>query len=383
MKITFQIKNEIHTLTGIRAFAALWVLAMHLYSPLLNGTIFYPFVMGGGSGVTLFFILSGFILSYVYQEKFKKGSFLKNSKEFILNRIARIYPLHLFCLTYVACALFYFNMYSQSLEIFIYNLLLIQGWGIFGWSHASYDAAAWSISVEFFCYLCFPILIYFVNKTNKFILFLFFCILCFFSFFTRYNDYDSFFKPLFQSICWGDSEGRFYCGKAIGYYGIFFMIGVSLYPLAKKLPERKAWDYGCLLAFIMLFALFAFPVNQVDIYFNTLFGLLAVIYSILIISLYKTTGIFQRIFGNKIAVYLGDISFALYMTHEWVMETVLRISSPSLHLPLQWLSLFFALIIAALLYHFFEIPSRNFLRAWFKNKPSEKVFLEKAHSCIS
>ena len=53
----------------------------------------------GGTGVDLFFVLSGFIMAYVYvEERIQWNNFLIFYRKFILSRIARIYPLHLITL---------------------------------------------------------------------------------------------------------------------------------------------------------------------------------------------------------------------------------------------------------------------------------------------
>lgn len=366
--------NEIPALTGIRAFASFWVLLMHLYSPLLKNTLLFPFASAGFSGVTLFFILSGFILSYVYQDKFKNKNFTANYKDFILNRIARIYPLHLTCLLFIF-SLYFFAGHNNDLSKFMYNIFLVQAWGFFGISEHSYNAAAWSISVEFFWYLLFPFIILFINNSKKIGLLALIVCFAFVSYNSSYNDYYFYFDPFFRFICWGNPNGYFYCGKSLGYYGVFFLMGACLYPFVKKFPEGKAWDYGCLFSFSLLFILFALPLNQQDVYYNTLFSLLSVIYGILIISLCKTTGVFQKIFGNRVVVYLGEISFALYMTHEWTMQIILVALPPYFHTPLKWLSVFFALLVAVFLYHFLEVPSRRVLRKLFKNpRPKQLKF---------
>lgn len=119
--------QNIATLTGLRAFAALWVVALHLYSALFKEILpfLYPLAASGANGVEIFFVLSGFILSYLYKEKFNVGNLKHNYKIFIFNRLARIYPLHLICLIYVSIFLYFTgNNYSNNNWIcsFLYNI---------------------------------------------------------------------------------------------------------------------------------------------------------------------------------------------------------------------------------------------------------------------
>ena len=83
---------HIRPLTGLRFFAAMWVVFYHYWANLQIG--FTPaLVEKGYLGVELFFVLSGFILCHVYLEGFGEGRFRFGS--FLWNRLARVYPLHL------------------------------------------------------------------------------------------------------------------------------------------------------------------------------------------------------------------------------------------------------------------------------------------------
>jgi len=87
--------TEILPLTGIRAFAAYAVLLTHYHGELcalLPGfQLFAPVYSRGGLGVDLFFILSGFIISLVYSQRFEESA-RRSFGPYLLNRFARIYP---------------------------------------------------------------------------------------------------------------------------------------------------------------------------------------------------------------------------------------------------------------------------------------------------
>ena len=84
---------ELKPLTSIRGLAAIWVVFFHY-----NRT--FELSQMGYLGVDLFFILSGFIISYVYMDKFSSSELVsKNIKRFLALRLARIYPLHIFHIT--------------------------------------------------------------------------------------------------------------------------------------------------------------------------------------------------------------------------------------------------------------------------------------------
>jgi peptidoglycan/LPS O-acetylase OafA/YrhL len=149
---------NIKPLTSLRFFAALWVVLFHYWRNLaVPGTP--AFVEKGYLGVELFFTLSGFILCHVYltgvgQGRFKYGAFL-------WARLARVYPLHIATLLGVgAMALAALSLGLPvdgnilSWRSLPANLLMIHAWGFApqaGWNHPS-----WSISAEWFAYLMFP-----------------------------------------------------------------------------------------------------------------------------------------------------------------------------------------------------------------------------------
>jgi peptidoglycan/LPS O-acetylase OafA/YrhL len=91
-------KGHIKALTGLRIVAAMWVLMHHLSGEILTllpGLSFLAPVMGrGGMGVDLFFILSGFILSYQYGDRLGSRFSWQESLRFIRLRVARVYPVH-------------------------------------------------------------------------------------------------------------------------------------------------------------------------------------------------------------------------------------------------------------------------------------------------
>ncbi len=151
--------QDLKQLTALRFFAALWVVLYHFW-PSLGAAM--PALVGKGYlGVELFFTLSGFILCHVYLARFGQGGF--KYREFLWARLARVYPMHLVTLLglgALALAATAAGVPSAGSKLLIWpslipNLLLVQAWGFApggGWNHPS-----WSISAEWFAYLSFPL----------------------------------------------------------------------------------------------------------------------------------------------------------------------------------------------------------------------------------
>ncbi len=146
-------------LTSIRGFAALWVVGHHLQFEL--GYIGYPFAgwlfKPGYVAVDIFFVLSGFVITAVHRDLTLKGL-----GDFFLRRIFRIYPLHLFVLAVILGLWFWGEIRlgahdpTEQLRDLPIVALLLQPYLIHG---LTWNTVSWSIGVEMLCYALFPLAI--------------------------------------------------------------------------------------------------------------------------------------------------------------------------------------------------------------------------------
>lgn len=159
-------KLEIEALTGLRAVAAFWVLLYHLrpfvaaaFPDMWN--VFAVFSRTGYLGVDLFFILSGFIISYNYANRFATFSW-QNYRRFLWARLSRLYPVHLFTLALLAGWILLAKTIDMRVVgparytdgLLIANILMVHGWSLP--IVKSWNIPSWSISVEWAAYLLFP-----------------------------------------------------------------------------------------------------------------------------------------------------------------------------------------------------------------------------------
>lgn len=152
-------------LTSLRFFAALLVFVSHLdflkATPDVRIQDFFSNVLYQGYiGVTFFFVLSGFILSYAHQNR-PIGK--ANYSDFLFSRIARIYPLHLLTLAAVIVPFWYLAPAETTLSEYLrplpYNATLIQALSSSGKKFFSFNAPSWSLSAEMFFYVLFPLFV--------------------------------------------------------------------------------------------------------------------------------------------------------------------------------------------------------------------------------
>jgi peptidoglycan/LPS O-acetylase OafA/YrhL len=143
----------INSLTGLRAIAAYAVLAAHVISwtigmsdnswqPLAERIAYF--------GISLFFVLSGFVIQYNYGESLASEGW-RGTYNFLIARFGRLYPLYAAVFTYGFYTAGYVP-YLDRPDIFISHLTLTQSW--IGAVRA-YLPASWTISTEWFFYLAF------------------------------------------------------------------------------------------------------------------------------------------------------------------------------------------------------------------------------------
>ena len=144
--------RHLYPLTSLRAVAAFLIVLFHLSG--VGLTPFKPTPMLA-NGVSFFFVLSGFILTYNYRTIEGFGSFY-------FKRIARLYPVYLGLLLlalFLRPALVVFVTKGNGAEIFWAHLFMLQAWVPVKAFPINFNGVAWSISVEMFFYALFPVFV--------------------------------------------------------------------------------------------------------------------------------------------------------------------------------------------------------------------------------
>lgn len=152
--------GKLHSLTSLRFIAAGLIVILHIrglfgISPDIGDPILF------GQGVSFFFILSGFILVYVYPKVSREGS-----GRFWLSRVGRIWPAHVAALLLLLLLLPLTRPTAESgASTLLPNLFLIHAWIPVEQQYYSYNSVSWSLSTELAFYLCFPLLLIGWRKT--------------------------------------------------------------------------------------------------------------------------------------------------------------------------------------------------------------------------
>jgi peptidoglycan/LPS O-acetylase OafA/YrhL len=352
--------TDLKPLTSLRFFAAAWVVLYDLW-PKLAGSPVSPLIAKGYLGVELFFVLSGFILCHVYLEAAGEGRF--NYAGFLWARLSRIYPMHL--ATLAGLGLMGLSAEAAGFQVdpsvlawtsLPANLTLTQAWGMApqsGWNHPS-----WSISAEWFAYLAFPLFAAlawklrhrpYVAAVGALAL-----LIGLYEEFPRFAGF-----PLDQAtIAWGALR----IVPSFAYGCAIYLVWRSGAVNARILAISGALFSGaCILGAAQLAA----P----DTLIVGLFGPL-----ILCLAALVATG--SRLGSNPLLVYMGEISFSMYMiVVPWSLLFV-NVAARILHaqdkqLPLYaWLVLVLGVFpLAAIAHHLIERPARYQMRRWAQALP--------------
>lgn len=161
--------TQLHSLTGVRAVAAVavffahvrWILPADVAAEVGDRRIELADVLTwGGTGVSLFFVLSGFVLTWTWSDA-------TTTRTFYVRRVGRIWPAHaVAALAFLALELAGAASRSPAPAV-VAVFLLLQGWfpGS-GWANAV-NPAAWTLSCEAFFYVLFPFLVGPVRRLDR------------------------------------------------------------------------------------------------------------------------------------------------------------------------------------------------------------------------
>ena len=304
------------------------------------------------SGVSFFYVLSGFILYYNYVD-------LKDRGYFWAARFARIWPIHV---ATCAAALLFFPFYllngHASWPITLpCNLLLVHAWLPYLGGTASYNGVSWSLSVEAFFYLTFPWILPFMKKQGIWppLLVSFFVGLCA-AVAARIVFPAQGFIPTTNPLC-----------------RIFeFVLGMSTCQIWLTRPEKirshNKWTAieGATLLIVALAVFVPMPLlKALGLATPLTSWLLSAFYAIFFAGLIWTfaheAGALSKALSARALVFLGEISFALYMCHQMIWRGLSTYAGEQ-RWSNGWLFTVYvasALLTATLLFYLVENPARH------------------------
>ncbi len=359
--------KKLDQLTSLRFFAAILIVIHH--SADLFG--FDKIKFNLDQGVSFFFVLSGFILSYVYP----KLDTWPEIKKFWRARIARVWPAHF--VTFLL-ALWLLPETPWITKTAIANLLLVQGWIPMSAYYFSYNGVSWSVSTEFFFYLAFPFIIY-KWHIRWFIKLIFSGVIVIaLMMVSNLLSLPAYGNP-------GDQTGFLVTRNSLLYINPLTRIFEFIYGMCMALAWRKRpeiqWTFFMATSYelgtIMLCAISMRYMTDIawsimpSIGISTMEWLIhsgsVFVFGLLIYIMAQGRGMVSRILIHPILILLGEISFSSYLVHQ-VILTYYRLNISELPLlsslskPLQFIIFFSILSLSSyLMWVFIEIPGRRLI----------------------
>lgn len=363
--------NKSKYLPSIDSLRALAVLAVIIYHVDVN------YLPGGFLGVDLFFVLSGYLISSLIIKEYKKTGSL-NLYNFYIRRARRLLPAVYFMITVVLVVIVMFNgvlLKKSHLDAIFGYIYSSNWWYIFhkldyfdSFGSQSPFKHLWSLAIEEQFYMIFPLLFLLINRKKK--------------------DKDGFYKlnrnflyvilgvilvSLIAHIILFDINNisRIYFGTDTRAFSLLVgVVGAILYPMDKlntKITPQENLVYS-VVSLISIAALITIMIYTSE--YNTWlyrggFLLVAILGIIIIISSGKQHTIMAKLLSFKPVVFIGKISYSLYLWHFPVLvltTPVSEIGKPNIFFVVLRVILTF--ILAIISYALVETPIR---KLGFKN----------------
>lgn len=349
--------HEIRPLTGIRGFAALAVVLYHFQAAwvqLVPDLRRVSHLAGNGYlGVDLFFVLSGFILSYVYRAG-DSGLGFREYRSFVWNRFARVYPNHLATLVLLMLMVLGAGVAHVRLagdypwSRIPFNLTMTHAWP---WLDRGYwNYPSWSISAEWFAYLAiFPISWHLLRRPAS---------------------AASFFVSAYAILLgWLALAALFPLGRweSVLQVSTEFLAGSLLFGASWRHP---ALARACHAATTPVFALFVAVMLLAPPAAWYTRPAITLLVPPLLIGLTSENSLIGRLFSTGPALWLGRVSYAIYMSHA-IAQKFVKIglpverfapASPGLRVAVLAGHVVVIFLLATALYYLVEVPSRSGLR---------------------
>ncbi|MGH3615723.1 MAG: acyltransferase family protein [Pseudonocardia sp.] len=391
---------ELRGLTGLRIVAAAWVLAFHFHFTNLAGVaemvdVLGPLITSGALGVDLFFVLSGFVIAYTYLEKLGPALHLGATARFVWARASRMWPVyalvfHLFGIWLVARLVFGSDAQIAfqavqpviSIDEWLEQMFMVQVWGNAFLDGASWVGPTWSISAEWLAYLLFPVAaLGFFRMRNLPLVVLGIGALA-----------------LMGPIAWaylsvghpyypGSWLVRILCGFGAGVLAFLVVrrlrAGGALWRTAGDGVRRSASVAAAVLPVLIVAGL----------WLGELFGpgrggVVIVLFPVLVGAFALADRGPARRLSHRWAVYGGRLSYSLYLVHipmfelYWLAQAYLPELGPGTVLGhVVGIGVVLATVpLAALAYHWVEVPGRRRMRALVPPAPAHYAPVRYVHA---
>ncbi|EMD4022608.1 TPA: acyltransferase family protein [Escherichia coli] len=333
---------------GLRAIAVLLVVIYHAFPSAIPG---------GFIGVDIFFVISGFLITSILNTEISTGKY--SIKEFYRRRIDRLFPA-LLLVMFSVYIFGWFTLFSDEfMQLgkqlaggagFIANIVLYSETGYFNATSATKPFLhLWSLGIEEQFYLLFPIILYFSYK-RKLNLVLVVCVLAVVSFALNIFSINE------------NIERTFYLPQ-YRHWELLLGAVLALQLHGEKGKQPKKWLAVTLTVLSVSTILITAFLLTSSVPFPGWYALLPVLASVFLIFGLQRDGLVKSILSSKPFVFVGLISYPLYLWH-WPLFSLAHIingSTPPDEIMLGLLVASF--VLATLTYWLVERPLKS-VKSW-------------------
>ncbi|MFT4554307.1 MAG: peptidoglycan/LPS O-acetylase OafA/YrhL [Chlamydiales bacterium] len=360
-------KAPVLPLTSIRFFLIAYIAIAHFIRfATVDETILKLFSQQN-LVVGAFFVLSGYIMAYVYTEFHSTEVRPIQPLKFIMNRLARMYPAYFFILLIFSPMFIYVDLYYGNGIYTLWHALVVltltQAW--FPTLGELWNSPTWFLSASLFAYVLFPYIIAPIAKLNRKGLYKFL--------FTTIAT-SLLIKVIYSNISgWAIMEGMKLPNPAWYFNFVRFNPVINLFEFLMGIAtarlmmtsESKDRSYfpGIILACLVAVMALRVPYTINDMIVRT--AVFIPLFLIFLTHLHKSEGYLSKVLSHPFLVYLGEISFSIYIVHGAIGQLFYKKAVKSLFFsePIS-IFIFYASVMASAvaLYHLVEKPAQNAIK---------------------
>jgi len=371
-KIFSDSKNHFEILDGLRGVAAVMVVIFHLFDAFSGDNHLIKIINHGYLAVDFFFLLSGFVIGYAYNDRWNKMSL----KIFFKRRLIRLHPMVIMGM-FIGAICFYFGaspiLFPQLSQVPFWKVLLtmfvgftllplptsmdIRGWG----EMHPLNGPAWTLFFEYVGNILYAVFIRRISNTFlSLLVFLSACALIHLAVTSPNGD-------VFGG--WSIEPAQFRIGITRLLFP--FLAGVLLSRLKKPSRIKNAFALSVLMIIVVL----SLPRvgGTENLWLNGLYESFSIVILFPLIVYIGASGEIKNEVSLKICKFFGNISYPIYIIHfpliyiysAWVVDNDI-----SLHngWPMGLLVLVVTVLMALACLKFYDIPVRKWLTTRFVNE---------------
>lgn len=290
-------KRQFYALTSLKGLFIL-IIAFHntmFITPLFDfipGTAFLT-LFGGSLGNSVFFVLSGFLLSYGYRDRIMEHAV--SFQVFLKRRLEKLYPMYFISnIAALLVSVWQYGISVINLEKLVLTLMVQIGGGLQRGN--PYNAPTWFLSALLVCYVVY----FFISHHSKSITQYYCCIA-----FGIIWGYGLTNGELMLPLCYPEN------GKAL----MNFFIGCAIAEFYPRIREKQhKWLQPCGMA-VLVFALYLMLKYGVPVICGNVDVAFAFVITPIIVYLAFAEGPISKILQFKPFVYLGNISISVFYWH--------------------------------------------------------------------